>query len=75
MIKFQLPQSEQVKLVIYNVLGQAVRTLVNNRMDAGYHHIEWDGRNDLGQAVASGIYIYRFETPNYSKVMKMILMK
>jgi hypothetical protein len=74
-IKYQLPQVSDVKLVIYNVLGQKVRTLVNNRIEAGYHSVVWDGRNELGSAVASGIYIYRFEAGDFQKTMKLMLLK
>jgi hypothetical protein len=75
MIKYQLPQTSDVKLAIYNVLGQRVRTLVDARIEAGYHSVEWDGNTDSGAKVASGIYIYRFSAGNYLKVQKMILMK
>ncbi|MFQ5584916.1 MAG: choice-of-anchor D domain-containing protein, partial [Calditrichia bacterium] len=74
-IKYQLPQSSDVKLVIYNVLGQAVRTLLNRQVEAGYHSVVWDGRNEAGQQVSSGIYIYRFSAGDFSKIQKMILMK
>jgi hypothetical protein len=74
-IKYQLPHTSEVKLTIYNVLGQAVRRLVDARVEAGYHSVEWDGSNDVGAQVASGIYIYRFSANNYLKVQKMILMK
>jgi hypothetical protein len=74
-IKYQLPQSSEVRLSIYNVLGQKVRTLVNSRIEAGYHSVEWDGRNEAGTQVASGIYIYRFQADNFLKIRKMILMK
>jgi hypothetical protein len=74
-INYQLPQLSDVKLVIYNVLGQKVKTLINKQVDAGYHTAVWDGHNDAGQQVASGLYIYRFEAANYSKTMKMMLLK
>ena len=74
-IKFALPAASDVKLEIYNVLGQRVRTLVNGRVEAGYHRVEWDGRNELGHQVATGIYIYRFQAGDFVKVKKMILMK
>lgn len=74
-IKFQLPQASRTQLVIYNILGQKVRFLLNKKIEAGYHEVVWDGRNDLGHSVASGLYIYRFETEKYKKVMKMILMR
>jgi hypothetical protein len=74
-IKYQLPQSSDVRLVIYNVLGQRVRTLLNNQIEAGYHEVVWDGLNDYGNQLGSGIYIYRFEAGDYSRVQKMIMMK
>ncbi len=74
-IRYQLPEAAAVQLVIYNVLGQQVRSLVNERREAGYHQIAWDGRNDAGAQVGSGIYIYRFEAGQFQKVQKMILMK
>jgi hypothetical protein len=74
-IKYQLPQSSEVELLIYNVLGQKVKTVLDQRVEAGYHSVEWDGRNDMGMQVGSGIYIYRFRADNFLKVQKMILMK
>jgi flagellar hook assembly protein FlgD len=62
-------------LMIYNVLGQRVRTLVNARVEAGYHQVVWDGLNEQGSAVASGVYIYRFEAGDYQKTMKLMLLK
>ena len=74
-IKYQLPQMSDVKLVIYNVLGQKVRTLINRQVEAGYHTVVWDGHNDSGQQVATGLYIYKFEASDYVKTMKMMLLK
>jgi flagellar hook assembly protein FlgD len=74
-IKYQLPQTSDVRLLIYNVLGQKVRTLVNNQIEAGYHSVIWDGRNDEGNAVASGVYIYRFEAGKFTRTMKLMLLK
>ncbi|MFZ0388962.1 MAG: FlgD immunoglobulin-like domain containing protein, partial [Calditrichia bacterium] len=74
-IKFQVPQVTDVKLMIYNVLGQKVRTLVNRSVEPGRYQAVWDGRNDLGVQVASGVYVYRFEAADYVKVQKMMLMK
>ncbi len=74
-INFQIPKSSDVSLVIYNVLGQKVRTLVNKSMETGYYKVTWDGHNDQGAQVASGIYIYRFKAGDYQKDYKMILLK
>jgi hypothetical protein len=74
-IKYQLPQNSEVKLAIYNVLGQKVRTLLEGKVEAGYHEVLWDGLNDSGNQIASGIYIYRFEADDFLKTMKMIMLK
>ena len=74
-IKFQLPQVSDVKLVVYNMLGQKIRTLVDGNKDIGYYNIQWDGKNENGRQVATGIYIYKFEAGNFIKSQKMILMK
>ncbi len=83
-IKYQLPVNSEVKLIIYNTLGQKVRTLISDDKAPGFYEIEWDGRNDFGQLVGSGIYFYRIEiTPRkgqaeekiFRRVRKMILLK
>jgi flagellar hook assembly protein FlgD len=74
-IKYQLPQDSKVTLTIYNTLGQVVRTLVNEDAKAGYYQMQWDGRNDAGTSVSTGMYIYRISAGNFTAVKKMTLMK
>jgi hypothetical protein len=74
-IFYELPKTSDVKLVIYNLLGQRVRTLLNDRLEAGRHEIIWDAMNDQGYSVSSGVYIYRFEAGDYTRTLKMILMR
>ena len=74
-IRYALPQRSDVQLVIFNALGQQIRTLVSRTQDAGFHEIMWDGKDSNGQSVASGIYLYRIAAGNFSAVRKMILMK
>lgn len=74
-ISFALPRSSQVKLEVYNVLGQKVRTLANELYPAGRHTIEWDGRDDAGNSVASGIYFSRFQAGEYTAKRKMVIAK
>jgi choice-of-anchor B domain-containing protein len=74
-IHFELPQASNVKLEIFNLLGQRVRLLLNDRMEAGRHQLQWDGLNDRGNSVTSGVYVYRFSAGDYTRTMKMILMK
>jgi len=71
-IKYELPKTGKVLLKIYNTLGQEVRTLVDEEKQAGYHSINWDGRNDEGSRVSSGIYIYRIQTGDFVKAKKML---
>lgn len=74
-IQFALPQASDVNLVIYNILGQKVRTLVNGYMPAGYITTSWDGLDQNGKEISSGTYIYRLETGEMSFSKKMVLMK
>ncbi|HFE65329.1 MAG TPA: T9SS type A sorting domain-containing protein, partial [Caldithrix sp.] len=74
-INFVLPSVMKVDLVIYNVLGQKVRTLLSGKQQAGAHKVLWNGTDDHGQIVGSGIYFYRLKTKNYDKTMRMVLMK
>lgn len=74
-INFSLAKDSNVNLAIYNVKGQKVKTLINNKMTAGKHNIVWDGKDSNNRQTASGVYFYRFEADNYKKVNKMIMMK
>jgi alpha-amylase len=74
-IKYNLPKEGKVTLKIYNLLGQVVRTLVDGEIQVGSHSVIWDSRNDKGQQVSSGIYIYRIQSGNFVKTKKMTLLK
>jgi hypothetical protein len=74
-IRFQLPEASKVKLTIYNSLGQTIRTLTNTYYDAGYHSIRWDGHNEIGSPVSSGVYLYRIQAGTYSQIKKMTLIR
>ena len=74
-IKYQTPKSADVSLVIYNALGQQVRTLVNGTVEQGAHSVTWNGRNEMGKVVPSGIYFYVLNTGNTQISKKMVLMK
>lgn len=69
-VAFDLPVAGEVQMHVFNVLGQKVATLVDGYMDAGSHVVEFDGTN-----LSSGVYFYRFETKNFSKTEKMVLLK
>lgn len=74
-IVYQLPESGLVSLIIYNTLGQEVRTLVQGVVQAGFHQVAWDGDNAFGRRVASGIYLARMEADGFRQVRKMMLLK
>ncbi len=74
-IHYRIKDNERVSLKIYNTLGQEVRTLVNAAQTAGEHSVQWDGRDNQGTAVSSGIYIYRLQAGNFIKSNKMTLMR
>lgn len=74
-IRFELPKASHVTLKIYNMLGQEIATLVNGDLKAGYKVVTWNGRNQFGYPVASGVYLYRLVTPEFSKTMKMLFIK
>ena len=74
-IEYVLPKDEQVKIEIHNSLGQRVRVLVDEFQTAGYKSMTWDGKNDLGQPVASGTYVYRITAGDHVSAKKMILLK
>jgi immune inhibitor A len=74
-IGYQTPSSGWVKVEIYNLLGQKVRTLVNEYRPAGKYTVEWDGLNQNGEEVSSGIYFYRLSAQGFSQTKKMTFLK
>jgi hypothetical protein len=74
-ISFDLPAQAHVKLVIYDVSGRLVLTLVNKDMEQGHKEISWDGRDNSGRKVASGIYFYRLAAGAFTETKKMVLLK
>jgi photosystem II stability/assembly factor-like uncharacterized protein len=75
LISYELPAETDVSLTIYNVSGQRVRTLVSGRQSTGTHKVQWDGRDERGNQVSSGVYLYRLEAGSFSETRKMLLAK
>lgn len=74
-ITYQLPKASNVKIVVYNIRGELVKTLVNERKDAGYYNVIWNGKNDKSRLVGTGIYFYQLKSGNNSKIKKMLLLR
>ena len=74
-ITYTLRKTSKAKMIIYNILGVKVRTLVNRYQDAGEYSVVWDGLDDNNNAVSSGVYLYRLEAGDKSLQKKMILIR
>ena len=74
-LKYDLGTATDVKFTIYNVLGEEVRTLVNGSQAAGTYQLNWDGLNNSGHSVASGLYLYRITTKDFTATNKMMLIR
>jgi len=74
-IEFQVPNQSIIKLEIYNILGQKIRTLVNQEISPGNYSVSWNGKNDFGESVNSGIYFIKFSSDSFSDTKKMTLLK
>ncbi len=74
-IRFALPQPSQVELTIYNLLGQPVAVLVQEPSAAGTFSVRWDGRDQAGRAVTSGVYLYQLRAGEHTQVRKMLLLR
>ena len=74
-IRFELPKNSDVTLEVYNIMGQMVRQLVDSKIEAGYHTVNWNGLNESGVRVGSGVYYYRLVAGDYVSIKKMVLLK
>jgi len=74
-IDFSVPKKANVSIVVYDILGRAIRTLVDRPMQQGVHSVVWDGKDDAGNPVAAGVYVYRLATSGVVETKKMILIK
>jgi len=74
-IQYDVAEATSVKIYIYNTLGQLVKTIDQGENSVGTHTVEWDGKNDDGDTLSSGVYFYQLRTKDFNKTMKMLLVK
>lgn len=74
-IKYDLPLSSEVTIKIYNARGQEIKTISQGNQQEGTYSIVWDGKNNQGQQMSSGVYYYRIITEEFTDVKKMLLVK
>ena len=74
-IEYMVGDEDLIEITIFNVKGQKIRTLVRDFKSPGRYRVHWDGRNDRGATVSTGMYFYRFRAGSYSPVKKMLLIR
>jgi len=74
-ISFDLPQSGNAELSIYDLLGRKITTLLNENLDAGSHSVTWDGHSESGEELATGVFFYRLQAAGFDETKKMLLVK
>jgi len=74
-IEYAVPKDSRIRIMVYNVLGQRVKVLKDEWEQAGYRRVTWDGKDQKGEEVGTGIYFYKIHADNYVKTKKMVLLK
>ncbi|MDZ7319040.1 MAG: FG-GAP-like repeat-containing protein [candidate division KSB1 bacterium] len=74
-IRFQLPVASYTVLKIFNTLGQEIRTILDQQCEAGYHSVRWDGRDNNGNLVVSGTYLYQIKAGDFVAIKKLVVLK
>jgi len=74
-ICYQIPEDSHVSIVVFNSMGQQVRSLVDAEQRAGRYEITWDGRDNMGSEVASGLYFCRLKSGDFGRTIKMVLLR
>jgi len=74
-IRYELPKESDVRLAIFNLRGELIKWIVNDKQQPGYYECQWDGTNNFGQAVSSGIYLYRLQAGDFQQVRKCLIVK
>ena len=74
-IRYDLPKNEEVQIEIFDMLGKKIRLLIYQKQIAGFHQVQWDGKDNLGRPVSSGMYVYMLKAGQFKKSKKMVILK
>ena len=74
-ILYKIPKDDYISIVIFNVKGNKVMSLVDDYQSAGKYSIHWNGKNEQGESVSAGMYIYSLQAGSYRQTKKMVLLK
>ena len=74
-IRFDLPKDTKVQIIVYDILGRLIKNIINMNQNAGFKSVQWDGKNNFGEKVPSGVYLYSIEAGDFNQTKKMLLLK
>ena len=74
-LRYDLPEQANVNIIIYDMLGRQVKTLINQTQDAGFKSVIWNATNDYGKPVSAGVYLYQIQAGEFVQTRKMVLLK
>ena len=74
-LRYDLPEDALVNIIIYDMMGRQVKTLINDQQTAGYRSLQWNATNDAGSPVSAGIYLYMIKAGDFRQTRKMVLLK
>ena len=74
-LSYELPNDSHVRIIIYDMLGRKIKSLINTEQSAGYHSLRWDATNDIGEVISAGMYIYTIQAGEFRDTKKMILLR
>jgi flagellar hook assembly protein FlgD len=74
-LRYDLPEDAIVNIIIYDMMGRQVSTLVNSQQTAGYKSVQWNATNDNGAPVSAGLYMYTIKAGQFRQTKKMVLLK
>ena len=74
-LRYDLPEQANVNIIIYDIMGREVRTLVNQTQEAGFKSVLWNATNDFGKPVSAGVYLYQIRAGNFMQARKMVLLR
>ena len=74
-LRYDLPEDALVNIIIYDMMGRVVKTLINDQQTAGYKSLQWNATNDADSPVSAGIYLYTIQAGEFRKTKKMVLLK
>jgi flagellar hook assembly protein FlgD len=75
LIRYELPQRADVSIIVYDIMGQQIVSLVSENQSAGYHSIKWNGKDRLGHQASTGMYLYVIHASDFAQTRKMLLLK